>query len=499
MTPSSPAHHYLVISDLHLSDVEDHLDGWKRHKSSAWVYDDELDDMVRSFEARLEPGDTFTLILNGDVFDFDLVTAIPDAPTFTVRPIEHEYGLDATAEKSAWKLGRILDDHPRFVALLARVLAAGHRLVVVIGNHDRELWFAEVEAVLRGRIDQAIAALEPRPANVRGELLVEPWFYSVPGEVFVEHGHQYDYYTSFRYNLEPVVERHGEVHIALSSGNLSNRFLLSNIGFFNPHATDYILTAYGYLRHWVRHYAFSGRALFTPWLIGSVRALIALLGNRARLEANPPRDYERHIAAAAARYGLDLETTRALYALRKEPITNRIYKMVREFWLDRLALATAMIAISLTLFASGVPLAVKLIVPLLVFPLVWFVYQWIAGNENVLTTEYRAQTFAHHIARMIPVRAVVFGHTHVPGLTPLTREASFANSGTWAPIWDKRGHAPAPGLRNYVHVRITELGRARPGPVGPEPPGAQHDERGAGFLEGCQITVGSWLPGRDVG
>jgi len=499
MTPPSPAHHYLVVSDLHLADVEDHLDGWKRHKSSAWVYDAELDDMVRSFEARLSPGDTFTLVMNGDVFDFDLVTAIPDAPTFPVRPIEHEYGLDATAAKSAWKLGRILDDHPRFVALLARTIAAGHRLVVVIGNHDRELWFEEVAAVLRTRVHEAIAAIDPAPATPRGELLVEPWFYYVPGEVFIEHGHQYDYYTSFRYNLEPVVERHGEVHIALSSGNLSNRFLLSNIGFFNPHATDYILTAYGYIRHWVRHYAFSGRALVTPWLIGSVRALVALLGNRARLEASPPRDYQRHIAAAAARYELDLETTQALYALRKEPITNRIYKMVREFWLDRLALLTAMIMISLTLFASGVPLAVKLVVPLLVFPLVWFVYQWIAGNENVLTTEYRAQTFALNIARMVPVRAVVFGHTHQPGLTPLTREATFANSGTWAPIWDKRGHTPAPGLRNYVHLRITEAGRAAPRALGPEPTGAPPRARPDEFLEGCQVTVGSWLPGRDMG
>ena len=495
---TTTAHHYLVVSDLHLCDIEDHLDGWKRHKSSAWVYDDELDGMVRTFEARLGEGDAFTLVLNGDVFDFDLVTAIPDQPIFPVRPIEHEYGLDATAPKSAWKLGRILDDHPRFMATLARVVDAGQRLVVVIGNHDRELWFPEVQAVLRERLDLALAARDRPPGAPSGDLVIEPWFFYVPGEIYVEHGHQYDYYSSYRYNLEPVVERHDEVHIALSTGNLSNRFLLSNIGFFNPHATDYILTAYGYIRHWVRHYAFSGRALISTWLIGSTRALLALLSNRARLEASPPKHYERHIAAAAARYGIELETAQALNALRKEPITNRIYKMVREFWLDRFALATAMIAISLTLFASGADLWLKLIIPLLVFPLTWFVYQWIAGNENVLTTEYRAQTFAHSIAQMLPVRAVVFGHTHVPGLMPLSRETSFANSGTWAPIWDRRGLGPAPGLRNFVHVRVTERGRARPTPLGPEEPGAPPPIEDPGFLDGCQVTVGSWLPGRHL-
>lgn len=466
------ANHYLVVSDLHLCDVEDHEDGWKRHKSSYWVFDDELDAMVASFEARLADDDTFTLILNGDIFDFDLVTAIPDDPPWPVGPLEHNYGLDATAPKSVWKLEKILDHHPAFIATLARVLASGHRVVLTIGNHDRELWFPEVAAVLHDKVNSAVQQRPAASGRPPGKLTVEPWFFHVPGEVYVEHGHQYDYYSSFRYNLEPVYERGGEAHIALSPGNLSNRYLLSNIGSFNPHATDYILSAYGYIRHWLQHYAFSRRMLVLTWLVGSIRALFALLATRARLERHPPKNYERHIDAAAQRYGVAPATATALYALKKLPITSRIHKLVREFWIDRVLIAVGMIGGTIALALSGAALWVKLIVPLVVFPLVWFIYQWAAGNDNALTTEHRAHTFAHAIAELVPVKAVVFGHTHVAGLVPLARGVAFANSGTWAPIWERNKPAqPAQGLRNYVHVCCD---RAAP--------------------DVCRVTVGSWQP-----
>ncbi len=494
------AHHYLVVSDLHLCDIEDHDDGWKRHKGSAWVYDDELDAMVASFEARLAPGDTFTFILNGDIFDFDLVTAIPEVPPWPVSPLEHSYGLDATAPKSVWKFGRILDDHPRFIATLARLLVAGHRVVLTIGNHDRELWFDDVAALLRERVDAACGSIvvsQTTPAKARGALVIEPWFFYVQGEIYVEHGHQYDYYSSFRFNLEPIVERRGEAHIALSTGNLSNRFLLSNIGFFNPHATDYILSAYGYVRHWLRHYAFSRRMLILTWLIGSIRALSAILGTRARLERHPPKDYERHIRAAAQRYDLPPDTANALYALRRAPITNRIYKIAREYWIDRTALALLMVGGTIAIALSGAALWVKLMVPLALFPLVWVVYQWAAGNDNALTTEYRAHTFAHAIAGIVPVRAVVFGHTHVANAIPLARDVTFANSGTWAPAWvvaeDEHRFKPAPGLRNFAHVRIAPSGRAsgtRPGATGATAASVSDP----GYLDACQIAVGAWFP-----
>jgi len=446
---------YLVVSDLHLCDIEDDPDpDWKRYKRSEWVFDADFDAMVRHFEAQGGPDDRLTLILNGDIFDFDLVTAIPDTPPWPVGPVERQSGLVPNAPKSVWKLERILSFHHTFLTTLARLLAAGHQVVFILGNHDRELWFDDVRATLTRALVAAAPADAPPldPARV----LVEPWFYYVPGEVYVEHGHQYDYYSSFRYNLEPVYEQGGDTLLVLSTGNLSNRYMLSNIGTFNPHATDYILSLFGYLRHWFVHYVKKGRSLGLVWLVGSIRTLLALLNIRGRLQQHPPRDYGRHLVDAATRSGLDLATVKALHDLRHEPITTRIFKIIREFWLDRLALATLMTLATVVLAFAPVHLGVKIVVPFLSFPLLWFVYQWLAGNDNALNLEYKSHAYAYAIASLVDARLVVFGHTHIPNMIPVSRGVTFANTGTWAPIWDKGGEHLAAGLRNFVHATFRD-------------------------------------------
>jgi len=478
------ANHYVIVSDLHLCDVEDHADGWKRHKSSAWLFDSGLDTVVKDALAKLEPGDTFTWVLNGDIFDFDLVTAVPEPSPWPLRRLEHDYGLDPTGPRSAWKLERILGDHPLFVETIARLLLGGHRVVFTAGNHDRELCMGEVEAALRERIGACVETLRAEglteAATGLGPLIVEPWFFHVPGEIYIEHGHQYDHYSSFRFNLDPIVHKGGEAHLALPTGNLSNRYLLSNIGYFNPHATDFILSGLGYVRHWLKHYAFTRRMLIWTWIIGSLRSLSALVDTRRRLRRDPPADYGRHIEAAAHRNATSTEKAKAIYALREKPITDRLHLIVREFWIDRLLLAIAMTAGTVALALSDSPLWVKLVVPMGYFPLAWFFYQWVAGNENALTTESRAHTYAREIATILPVRAVVFGHTHVPNVTPLGPHTHFANSGTWAPTWEADTFEPTAGLRNHVHVRV--------------PAGAALDSTGAKPAAEAKVEVETSLP-----
>ena len=36
------SHHYLVVSDLHLCDIEEHRDGWKAHKSERFAIDEDF-------------------------------------------------------------------------------------------------------------------------------------------------------------------------------------------------------------------------------------------------------------------------------------------------------------------------------------------------------------------------------------------------------------------------------------------------------------------------
>jgi len=455
------ANRYLIVSDLHLADVEDHRDGWKAYKASRFVIDRDFDELVRESSSRAGPDDRLTLVLNGDIFDFDVVTATPDDPPWPVSRFERRRGLRATAEKSAWKLERILADHRGFLATLARFMAAGHEVVYVLGNHDRELHFPEVQQVLRVAVAQSG---EERGLDLRGaRLRFEPWFYYRAGEVYVEHGHQYDLYTSFRYQLWPTVKIGRRECLAIPMGNLSNRYLMTRMGFFNPHASDYILNMFSYVSHWARHYMFSRHSLAFAWLWGSLLVMTMLLRQKRKLRTPPP-EHERGLRQIARDYALGDEALSALAQLQPKPITSRLFRLMRELWLDRALIALLMTGGTVALALVPIPLWVKLMVPLVCFPLVYLVYEELARGESIFALEHEIPERARQVAEVLPARFVAFGHTHVPRLIPLSRETTFVDTGTWAPILDgdgEGGRQLRPGLRNFLSLSFEGEGPPR--------------------------------------
>jgi len=439
---------YLVVSDLHLTDVEDHPDGWKAYKSSRYLFDEEFGQLVQHFVEQRDEGDRLTLVLNGDIFDFDLVTAVPEPPPWPTTRFERRRGLRATASKSAFKLERMLSHHPRFVEILAAFVAAGHQLVYLLGNHDRELHFSEVQRVM---LDALEAAARQQSASLAaGRIRIEPWFFYVAGEIYVEHGNQYDLYTSFRHQLWPTVKADGEQVVALPLGNLSNRYLMTRMGFFNPHASDYILNVYRYATHWMRYYMFSRRGLALNWLWGSILVVLLSLRLRRKLRRRPPEHLER-MHRTARRFNLTDAEIERLGQLQPEPITNRFFRMIRELWIDRLLMALLMTGGTVALALVPIPLWIKLMVPLTAFPLFYFLYEQVAQGETIFTLEKMIPEHARAVARALPARVVTFGHTHSPRLIPLSRDTTFADTGTWAPILDKH-RTLCPGRRNYLLV-----------------------------------------------
>jgi UDP-2,3-diacylglucosamine pyrophosphatase LpxH len=398
------------------------------------------------------------LLLNGDVFDFDVVSAVPDHPPWPVSRSERKRGLEATAAKSVWKLQRVLADHPGFLDTLARFVGQGHRVVYILGNHDRELHFPEVQETLCDALARAAAA--QGTVFSRERLRFEPWFYYVPAEIYAEHGHQYDYYTSFRYPLWPVVKSRGQTVLALPMGNLSNRYLVTRMGYFNPYASDFILNLFSYVMHWLRYYAFSRRSLFFPWFFGSLAVILRLLRMKRRLRQTPPQHLER-LARLAEEYGLELAEVKALGRLQEPPITQKWFRIFRELWIDRIVMALVMTGGTIALALVPIPLWIKLMVPLSSFPLIYFIYEWAVRDESIFRIEKELPDRARAVSRVLPAAVVTFGHTHVPRMVPLSRETTFVDTGTWAPIPCQSGSPELrPGLRNYLVVAIDD-GAAR--------------------------------------
>ena len=442
----SDRHRALIVSDMHLTEVLTPVRGWMYYKKPELLVDESFDALVAEALATLAPGEAFTLVLNGDIFDFDLVTTVPKPAPWSVSSAERRYGLHPTPAKSAWKLEQMLAAHPRFVAALARVLSAGQEVVYVLGNHDRELAFPTVQARLRAAV-AAAAGIEPAAAALR----FEPWCHHVPGALWVEHGNQHDDWSAFHDLVEPTASAAPEAAVELPMGNLSCRYLINRIGTFNPHDEDFIRSGPAYVAHWLRHYAFSRHSLIGAWLLGSLLIMVAMLRRDRPSRATVAARRER-LRAEGARHGLTTEQVDALAARHRRPVAEQPLRLARELWLDRVLLILLMVGGTLSLALTPVPLWVKLMVPLAAFPLTWLLWNQVFSG-SIFDYLRSLPAVGRHLAEVTGAPVVVMGHTHHAGLTPLDRDRVLANTGTWAPVGaGLDGEALTPGKQNFVVV-----------------------------------------------
>jgi len=440
---------YLIVSDLHLTDRENAPNGWKKYKNTVYS-------ITKPFKKLLEiyKDEEITLVFNGDIIDFDLVVDSPNIPDFKVSANEKKRGLYPTEEKSLWKLKKVMYDQEDFFKEIALFLSRGNKLIYVLGNHDRELYFKKLQDFFIEYLDEI--ANEDKIVFSSEQIQFVPWFYYKKGEVYIEHGNQYDYYTSFKYLLKPTYDNKGVEEIALPMGNLSNRYLMSSMGYFNPHASDYILSTFSYIKHWLVHYAFTSKSLLFNWIWGSILVMFKMFSIKKKQNKNA-KGYSELLKKEAKNLNLTMKQIDALSDLRQLPIAYKTFRIIREFWLDRLFLSFVLVGGTIALALVPIPLWIKLTLPLSSFPLFFFIYEMIAKGETIFTIEEKIPNYAKKIVSIVDVKAVVFGHSHKPRSFPLNQKSLFIDSGTWAPVFN--GKTPLilkEGLRNYIYIDVKE-------------------------------------------
>lgn len=226
---------YLVLSDLHMTSGRDPASGrWSRTEDFFW--DEEFDGFLRYYKSR----GPCTLIMNGDIFDFLQVLVRPTSDEFAAYGIrksdmQPKYGLRCSEAASVFQADKIIDGHPGFFNALAVFLAEGHQVNIIKGNHDVQLFWETV----RERIISRLEAILPESSrgSVRKNLQFLPWFFYVPGLLYVEHGNQYEDATSFRNFLNPVLPAGSHAtgeQVELDLASLLVRYFTNRMEAFNP-------------------------------------------------------------------------------------------------------------------------------------------------------------------------------------------------------------------------------------------------------------------------
>ncbi len=446
---------HVLLSDVHLSEVvSPPAPGWFEYKAAPAAQDDDLVAFLTSIERRRPEAFAATeVVFNGDTFDFDLVYSGPEGVKVP------KGGLPPTLAASIYKMGRILDDHPRFVRGLSGFLARGNRVVFVMGNHDRELSFPEVREVLRARL--AAAAPAGQGARVAGAIAFEPWFVLRPGVLFAEHGQQYDSTCSYRDVLRPLIpaDQAHPPELEMPLGSVVGRHMLSRLGTFNPFNDESFILSFGqYMKHFFRHY-WPRRPFFRAYGVATWLTLRELWRRRRRwLRAARDEDAAARYAAYAERQAVDDGFIALLERLGSPPIADRPRHLMHELWLDRFGF----MFVALLLLGVGVALIETVAQGLLLVALVpalAFVLRSMGRGSLALQERSRWGLVAEQIAQRLSVPVVAFGHSHRPERRPLIGGGRYYNLGSWAPTIESDRGSTLWRARRFLIVRAPGRGR----------------------------------------
>jgi UDP-2,3-diacylglucosamine pyrophosphatase LpxH len=207
----------LIVSDLHVGDGDSLLDGFGERQQAA------LEGLLAAASGNsgspLGDGDDVELIINGDGFDFLMV-----APYGT--------GGEMDAGLAMEKLRRITAAHHLFFQTLhAFVQQPGRHITFITGNHDVELWFAEVRAGIMDAL-----GLSPGDARVSFCLTRS---YRPLSDVYIEHGNAYDFWNHDRSGFWDASDRVRTEH--------PHKITLPMDTLYAQHAGHPVLARYMYL------------------------------------------------------------------------------------------------------------------------------------------------------------------------------------------------------------------------------------------------------------
>lgn len=438
--------HYLLLSDIHLG-----ADMARRRRPAVArasfppaeppALDRNLAALLDHYRAQAEagPGWRWTLVIAGDVVDFVSLAVAPgeeaggdEKGRATAEGEERD--PDSAIKQAVRKLRAVARLHDLAFRALGRFVAAGHRLVLVRGNHDQAFYWKPVRNAFVQALFQRAEAAGGAEARAGFESRIEfrDWFYYVEGQLYVEHGHQYDETCCCQNALAPLSPGN-PARLMDSFSDILERYVarptrgLRTAGHENKNLFHYLCLAFSLGLH--------GCASLVYRFAGSVvRMLKAWRANLNRGAVAVRAEHERRMKLLAGRFRLREELLRALAALWAVPVTRSLFAILRSLFFDVL-LALA----GLVLLLGGVALfelAPLWALGLLALPIGAGMGYWIR-KRRVFDSAPALRQGARGVAALLPACFVVMGHTHVPEMERIGDGVTYVNLGRFSPDDDE--------------------------------------------------------------
>lgn len=434
--PSLPPeqYDYLLLSDVHLgADLVQHAAPWTADRlQRPPAIDAQLTSLLDHYMSEASPTRPWKLVLNGDFLDLMGMSISPGEDAdfeLPLTPDERAHGIAGRRDRAAYKMRRVAERHDQVFRKLAAFIDAGHRLVIVRGNHDVELYFrsarqAFIEALVTRRAEEP-ACMDR--ATFEAHIEFRQWIYYVDNLLYVEHGHQYDESCAHPMVLAPVSPT-DPTHISYAFADVLLRYIVRPTrGLGTEGHEDRAMVEY--LRLFVR-LGIVGGPLLAIRFVGAIVRLLRLWRAHASQAALRLRaDHERRMQVVADAFRLHVDQVRAIAALSATPIVSRGLMIVRSVFLDGVFAIGACIALLLGLGLGGV---VRLPYLVALAGLMGLgIYLW-ARSVKVFNPDASLRKGAERIAQILPARYVVMGHTHIPRFEQIAPGVHYVNLGMWS-------------------------------------------------------------------
>ena len=459
VSPTAPKESLLVFSDVHLgSDLNDNPSRGQKPLRRSDRIDRDLVRFLDHYRDAPEGADRWRVVIAGDFIDFIGITVNPAATDVLATDLtdeERAHGLGNASDHARAKLRRVAARHPDVFEALGLMVARGHALTFVHGNHDLELHWDGVQNDLRAELLQAAkragAAVDDAfRDSFFGRIDFNPWFFYWNGGVYIEHGHQYDPFCATDHVMAPLSPLDPR-RVMRGFCDVLIRFVvrptmgLRESGHEHKGAIDYVLLG---ARLGIRGMVQLGVRFFSAVveLFRLRRAHLSEAGHALRAE------HERRMALLAEATRIGIERLRALAALQSPPVTRSIRGILASVLLDRLALA---LFCSLLLVVTGV---LGMRAGHFALAATSIAFGWVLGHrylarQRQLDPAEQMADRASQLARLLPAAFVVMGHTHAPIEKPVADgAATYINVGAWAEEEPDEGSAP----RTHLVVTLRE-------------------------------------------
>jgi UDP-2,3-diacylglucosamine pyrophosphatase LpxH len=435
-----------VISDLHLGEdlkpSNTHVT-FLRHIARL---ERELEAFLAYHTRNRLDGRPWRLVVNGDMVDFMSIMILPEPGSASVE--EEQFGLGHGEAQSAAKLARVFERHPGVFRRLGEFVQAGNELVVIVGNHDVEFFYPDVQRCFIDRLTllalEAAAPADDRSAagplqaeseppaaterRIRDSIRFCPWFYYEENVVYVEHGHQYDQCCSFDYQLYPVEPVRG---VTLSIAHACVRYFSNLVPTLDPHCgetwgfMDYMkwASAHG-MRSITRIFQLYG------FLIWKTLEIWSQLTDRKSDQKRSER-HRRSLTELAERYQIAVDKLEALDGLRCPPVLKALFPILSTLFLDRM-LVGVLATLGATLALAVAPGWHRKLVMAVGLMGVGVLANWFLGKKRALPSPQALRRVPEAIWRIMRAPFIVLGHSHAIERIELAGGGIYFNTGTWA-------------------------------------------------------------------